>query len=293
MNYVNRIIRRILPKIKIHTWGGFGSQLYGVYLYLELERQLTYRRIQVVVHTSGITERRSEIKHIISINSSEILDYKPVDVFHSRTPNGSKCIFVPKMKRGIRKILLISGFLSESNSRSEFDSVKPWVLSLRGHYTGIHFRFDTLSKLYNLIQAGTFNQLEHRHHIGVHFRLGDLVTLDKKSPTKPELIVSCIQQIEDQSLSIIKLHSDSLHLALSLLEPIIPEGFILEGTRAKSMETLSLLINSSHFIGTTSKISVWVAIFRVILFQNPNTYMQLSFKEHLEAHGVNYGIHYY
>jgi hypothetical protein len=293
LKYFNDLLRLAFPKIRVHTWGGYGSQLYGLYLYLELERQFPYRRIQIVVHTSGVTERFSEIDQYTSINSIEVRDYKSGSQSSASAPRTGNFTILPRIRKLFRCVVKVTGFLSDSNSRSEFENIKPWVLSLRGHYTKIHFNSDSLLRLYKLIEADTSITFTNDHYIGIQYRLGDLVALKNKFPTNPEAIVACIQNINDQSVNEIKLHSDSLDVALRLLRPLIPEGLDLEAVPANPMETIILLSNSSYFIGTTSKISVWVAIFRNILIQNPNTYMKVSFRRQLEEHGINQGVHYY
>ena len=56
---MNQILR-FLPALRVHSWGGFGSQLFTAYVVLKLQKQFTNRRIKVVVHTSGVTRRVSE-----------------------------------------------------------------------------------------------------------------------------------------------------------------------------------------------------------------------------------------
>lgn len=293
LKYLNNLLRIASPKIRVHTWGGYGSQLYGLYLYLELERRFPYRRIQIVVHTSGVTERFSEIEQYTAINSIEVRDYMSSSQSGASAPRTRNVTILPRIKNVFRCAMKVIGFLSESNSRSEFENIKPWVLSLRGHYTRIHFNSDALLRLYKLIEADTSITDTNNNYIGIQYRLGDLVALKNKFPTMPEAIVACIQNINDDSVDEIKVHSDSLDVALRLLRPLIPKGLDLEAVPANPMETIILLSNSSYFIGTTSKISVWVAIFRNILIQNPNTYMKVSFRRQLEEHGINQGVHYY
>ena len=89
------------------------------------------------------------------------------------------------------------------------------------------------------------------------------------------------------------MHSDSLALAVDLLRPSVPTGISLEGVPVTAEESIVLLSNCSHFIGTTAKISVWVTIFRNVLLEKDSTFMQLSFEKQLKAHGVIDGINYY
>ena len=52
----------LLPVLKIHSWGGFGSQLFTAYVILKVQKRYPGRRIKVIVHTSGVTRRVSEFE---------------------------------------------------------------------------------------------------------------------------------------------------------------------------------------------------------------------------------------
>ena len=45
----------------VHVWGGFGSQLFGVSLALELCENSSNKDISLIFHNSGITRRNLEL----------------------------------------------------------------------------------------------------------------------------------------------------------------------------------------------------------------------------------------
>ncbi len=293
LNFVYRIASRILPKVKIHTWGGFGSQLYGVYLYFELERRLPFRRLEIVVHTSGVTERFSEITKYTEIYSVQVSDFKYQHRVKDRIPNISSTLIRSKVKRTFRNIALSVGLVGECNVTSDLESIRPWILSTRGHYTNLILDKILIEKIYCLIQKNSITGIKQNQGVGIHYRLGDLVELKNKFPTKPEAIVGCLEKIGNQNIEHIFLHSDSLDLAINFLRPSVPDGISIEGVPVTAEESIMLLSNYSHFIGTTAKISVWVVIFRKLLLEKENTFMQFSFEKQLKAHGIIDGINYY
>ncbi len=293
MNSVNRLVSWILPKVKIHTWGGFGSQLYGVYLYFELEQRLPFRRLEIVAHTSGVTERFSEIRKYTKINSVEISDFNYNVSLNEGLPNMASSLFKSKVKRAFRQIALSMGVVSECNVTRDLESIRPWILSTRGHYTNLVLDKFLTEKIYSLIQEKCSIGIQKNQGVGIHYRLGDLVGLKNKFPTKPEVIVGCLEKIGYQNMKHIFLHSDSLALAVDLLRPSVPTGISLEGVPVTAEESIVLLSNCSHFIGTTAKISVWVTIFRNLLLEKDGTYMPLSFEKQLKAHGIIDGVNYY
>jgi hypothetical protein len=293
LNFLNRVASRVLPKVQIHTWGGFGSQLYGVYLYFELEKRLPFRRLQIVVHTSGVTERFSEIAKYTNINSVQISDFNSYDRLADGLPNVGSSLTKSKIRKTFRKIALAIGVMSESNVTCELESIRPWILSTRGHYTNLVLDRFLTEKIYCLIQENSITGIQQNQVVGIQYRLGDLVGLENKFPTKPEAIDSCLKKIGNQDIKQILVHSDSLSLAVDLLRPFVPSGISLEGVPVTAEESIILLSNCSHFIGTTAKISVWVAIFRKLLLEKDNTFMQLSFEKQLKGHGITDGINFY
>ena len=50
-----------MPSIKIHCWGGIGSQLFTLALALDLNKRYPKRPIKFIFHTGGVTRRSLEI----------------------------------------------------------------------------------------------------------------------------------------------------------------------------------------------------------------------------------------
>lgn len=292
LNLVCKVLRVILPEIRIHTWGGYGSQIYGIYLYLELENVIPYRRSRIFVHTSGITERSSEISHYKHIKSTEISDFNSNVLEGDKAKKIEKNVLRTRAEKWIRNFLIISGFLSESNNTHELNRIKPWVLTIRGHYTRIQFNIKTLERLYKAIEGN--NQLGERDDcLGIQYRLGDLTKLSNKYPTSPDAILDAIHQIDLGEIKRAIVFSDSLDEALDLLRTKWPNQIFLEGSSAGPEEAILKLCKCNYFIGTTAKLSVWIVVFRVLLLKNSNNFIQENFKEELEAHGILSGITYY
>ena len=51
----------MLPAIKIHIWGGLGSQLYALALKIDLQKKFKTRKVVLVFHNSGVTRRDAEL----------------------------------------------------------------------------------------------------------------------------------------------------------------------------------------------------------------------------------------
>lgn len=93
----------------------------------------------------------------------------------------------------------------------------------------------------------------------LHYRLGDLLTLSEKSPIEARKVASCITKLDSRDVVVI---SDSPEVALRLL------GELVSNVNFKNLDlpiwdAIKFLTLAQVFIGTPSKISEWVAIFRV------------------------------
>jgi len=245
------------------------------------------------VHTSGVTERKSEIRKYKDIKSFEVADYAMKNQFVTIAARGFQQNYIFFLKTFLKKITLRLGFLSESNTLDELNATKPWVLSLRGHYTRIPFNTDSLRLLFELIDRNLDEKKVIKDNIGIQYRLGDLVSLENKSPVRPQSILTCIQKISITSNPGIQIFSDSLPLALDLLRPLIPDTIEIQGVVAEPDEAIILLSKLPYFIGTTAKLSVWVAVFRSLLLFQSNTYICSSFEKELNSHGVTHLVEYY
>ena len=74
-------IRTVLPALRVHSWGGFGSQLFTAYIILKVQNRYPGRRIKVVVHTSGVTRRFSEFNfEQLGTKVIQVEDYRNLKV---------------------------------------------------------------------------------------------------------------------------------------------------------------------------------------------------------------------
>ena len=52
-------------KLKIHSWGGLGSQLHALSIAHDLKQNFPTRKLILIHHTSGVSRRFFELKSII------------------------------------------------------------------------------------------------------------------------------------------------------------------------------------------------------------------------------------
>ena len=173
--FVNSMHNLHFP-LKVHCWGGLGSQLFGVLLYLELKEKLPQRRITLCLHEGGVTLRNSEIGGIFKdIRIKEIKDFSKSSDVTQVEQGYSSAGFRSRLKQLSVKFKVV---LTLDDS-IDFKSIKPWTLSIRGHYSyrGIHK--ESYGLLLSRLSKDGFNRFHiynnQRIQLGVHYRLGDLL----------------------------------------------------------------------------------------------------------------------
>jgi hypothetical protein len=259
VNMIKIVIRHLTPRIKIHVWGGFGSQLFALVMVWRISSKYKHRRVRLVFHSSGVTERIRELpsEWLQNVSFIEVRDF--TNTPPSEKPSQSK-IAVKVDKTRFLGILLFLGILARTNSDKEFNQLKPWVLEVRGHYSHLQVNNVELSRLRTLI--GIDLDGSEINCCSVHYRLGDLIHLESKSYIDPKRIQSILNNNFDKNLPIHIFSDSNPNDVVKLLHNLLDENkasyFALS-----PIETIKFCFNSREFLGTNSKISLWIAIFRL------------------------------
>lgn len=253
------------PAMRVHSWGGFGSQLFTAHLVLRLKEKYPGRRIKVFVHTSGVTQRFTEFNfNAIGIESYEVNDFLKYYGPENRLEETRmlKLLKIKTMKL-LKSALLSLHILEECSDEIEFSLTKPWSLDFRGHYTRIHLDSKLANHLYETLLHNKESLVLKNSSIVIHYRLGDLLSLDEKSPIHPSRVEALLGQLEI-NLVLIKVLTDS---SVREYKEFVSGSPILSSLIAENLnpiDSMLLCVRSEVFIGTGSKVSIWVAIFREI-----------------------------
>jgi hypothetical protein len=265
-------IRALLPALRVHSWGGFGSQLFTAYIILKVQNRYPGRRIKVVVHTSGVTRRFSEFNFeqlgtkVIQVEDYRNLKFQSYSRVDSFRRNFSS---FKSLKQNVSQALNWLRVIQFANSDASFNSIMPWTLGLRGHYTRISLNTELIHCLYLILFDKSSFLTNRNHQLIVHYRLGDLLHLQEKSPIKPNRI---------EELLLIGGYDNTRSMVLSDSSEREFRNFVSGNTTLSSLKlenleplhSLWLCINSEHFIGTGTKLSLWAAIFRDFINDNPS-----------------------
>lgn len=254
-------------RIRIHSWGGFGSQLNALALALHIRNQFKSRDIEIVIHTSGVTKRNLEIDSITPPNITlEVVDDYKLHVMNKQ---------VKKSLRSLLALLLEAlRIVVKPNDNSTLKFVRFWTLSLRGHYAYITFNATVLNSLLHLLQIKS-SEAENTGNI-CHYRLGDLLNLDKDfiSPTSLKKTMAAINEADWT------VFSDSQGAAQEMLMNAAPTTLRCLFLSSAPLEIIRDSVNALNFVGTNSKLSIWISIFRAHLGRK-STHMPESLRKGL------------
>ena len=271
----------IFNKIFVHSWGGLGSQLFAYSTAEYLGQRYPKKQISIVLHSSGVTKRAPAIDFLGE--KYKIIVKDDFDDRLKSDTNVSKSKLI--LKQILKMIMEKSHLVLEGNSTLEQRKIKPWTLVLRGHYSYAEISKNTLKimakKIEDLIEPGFRQNFKGASYIGLHYRLGDLVKLDNKSHIEPTVISTYVLQVAKVNhVTDIHIYSDDLVLARNLLSNELNDSAFFN--EADIWVAIVNLIHSDYFIGTNSKISIWIILFR--LLNDPKSWnaIPLSMQENLE-----------
>jgi hypothetical protein len=246
--------------LRVHCWGGLGSQLYALSTARDLRSRFPKRRIILILHSAGVTSRSSELAFIPNLEFEVVT----VNDFKERNENQS----LKSHKRPIsisfliKKFLILFGFVATANSSSEFNKIKPWIISLRGHYFYRQVSPSFYSYLLSFINSSEEKNVDKKFNISIHYRMGDLLKLKEKSYVPVAKITDELFRVLSQHQNIdLNLYSDSPKEASDLLKNSGVETAI-NVHDLPAIEVIRACYKSNYFIGTNSKISLWIVNLR-------------------------------
>ncbi len=253
----------LLPPLKIHAWGGLGSQLFAISLAHDLSRRFPYRRIKVVLHTGGVTHRKPEV-----VDLFPNIDYSYTDDYHSSKPLESE--FIEGKIRTTRNLLKIASkllFLIEtSNSDDEYDRIKFWTVSIRGHYSYRTISMEFYSQFERALRSSVkYPEFDPMSACVLHYRLGDLIILPEKSPISVNTLMRELNELVNTiHFKELVIYSDSPEVAVERFTDFVATP--VSAPNVNTIEVMASSIKALYFIGTSSKISFWIAGVRASIF---------------------------
>jgi len=257
----------LLPALRVHSWGGFGSQLFTAYVILKVQKRYPGRRIKVIVHTSGVTRRVSEFdftKLDAEVVQIEDFENKETQRKTAINPLHQSLNTIKFLKNIAFRVLKALRMVQSADTNKTFYSVSLWTLALRGHYTRLSIDKELITSLYRILFDDRGFQRSSNSSAIIHYRLGDLMNLVEKSPISPERVEKVLE-LAGPKIESTKVLSDSSE---SEYRNFVTGSRVLSSLTLENLESLPslwLCITSNMFIGTGTKLSLWAAIFRDIM----------------------------
>jgi hypothetical protein len=251
-------VSSLMPVLRIHSWGGLGSQLFAVAVASRLNLK-SRRRVRIVLHTGGVTRRLPEICDLYPEFDYQLVDDFSVVDFHG---NSIEINRRTELKAYIKPLILALKLIVEPNVESDFKRIKPWTSSLRGHYSYLTITSDFLQEFSQILSSKYPVLPNHElRSCSIHVRLGDLLSLAEKGPIDPNRIMGELARKRENDRELkIAFYSDSLKEVLDYLPN--SREFMPSFRDVPVLQAMAECANSEEFIGTSSKISFWIIALR-------------------------------
>jgi hypothetical protein len=253
-----------INKLKVNSWGGFGSQLWVLYLIHDLKKKFLDKQIILVHHTSGITRRPFEIHSLIDPN----IKINVIDDFRGKKAYqiGKHYIKINIFKRITKKLLVKFGILGFANTDQEFEKISNKILEIRGHYSSRTIKSDFLEYLSNTLITQGEPENYYKDSLIIHYRLGDLQNLPNKTFVASTNLINAMNEIISlENFNEIIVYSDSIDIARELLEFKLVVPTPMNFIELTTIELVKNSIRAKYFIGTSSKVSEWIITIREYL----------------------------
>jgi len=255
--------------IKVHCWGGFGSQLFACVVARRLNERFPQRKIVVVFHSSGVTARHLEVPQSFLQGSRVTLsnDFQGESKSNGSTAGKSQ---QNRIKTFIILLLRKLRFLVRLNSEMEFRHIRYWSLEVRGHYTQLSLTENEIDWVISSLGIDLKNNLSD-DVFSVHFRLGDLMKLSTKSFIPVERVTRTLLSVPN--VNTLSIYSDSSEQEVRMLiaDALTPLSFKV--SQLPTLQVIKNCVENSYFLGTNSKISLWIALIRCTKSLGKATYL--------------------
>jgi hypothetical protein len=248
-------------KLRVHSWGGLGSQLHALAIVFEIQNIYPRRKIKIIHHTSGVSRREFELKSILprDILVKQIDDFIPKNE-SSITENYRKGRKFRNFIKDLLDKLLIS---SNPDRDNNLRRIRFWTFEIRGHYSRIPINIEFLDYLTKNLQTNSLEQNELENTLTIHYRLGDLLTLAEKTYVPSINLLKVIEDIYHVNIvNRILIFSDSIEVARGKLKELDKLTDKIDYSNAPTLTVINISLMSRYFIGTNSKVSFWIEVLR-------------------------------
>jgi hypothetical protein len=271
--------------VKVHVWGGIGSQLHAIFLLKSLQSYFPKKHFVFFHHEyKNYPFRMSTLEpevrffypgHTYCVSRDIQMPSPVVESIGAMRAFLLKDRFANFLsKKVLRRTLYAIGLYWEPKSFQLIPKLPRVCTDIVGHYSELRFPISLYDELLNKItpisKSATFF---------VHYRSGDLNLFGKTEISFSRIVnllgnlstspgESLIVYSENEFMS----QEDSAHLSKRFLLENIGIDLGVENFFTQS-------VNAGNFIGTNSKASLWIAMLRCIQGHCDSTFLPISMRE--------------
>jgi hypothetical protein len=247
--------------LRVHSWGGLGSQMFALAEIFEIRQEHPRRRIKVIHHTSGLSKRLFEIEFMLDDKTQLIT----CDDYVKQNYQGNTKNYKSKksIRKAIKRILNFFAISIDFDSYEIVKSIKPWTYEIRGHYSNILISEKFLENCVEFYKIGSTEKARVQNSLVVHYRLGDLINLPGRPNIKSNEVIQAVQDSSKANcFDRIIIYSDSVHIASKMLIKLEELMIPIEYSDLPTTLLVKHSIAAKFFIGTNSKVSIWIVYIR-------------------------------
>ena len=245
------------------------------------------RSMKIVLHTGGVTRRVPEVAELYPE-----FEYEYEEDFQKRNQvtveSTGKSRFV--LQDTIKWFLSSIGLLAYCDDDEATNKLAPWVISIRGHYSYRTINSNFLSNLADRLERiNDSKTADLKSSCIVHYRLGDLLIITEKNPITAQSVASEFLRVKDNMyFEDLIVFSDSPSEARSRFSPLFSNEFVV--LDSKTSLVIANSVQSKYFIGTSSKVSFWIAGLREVVYQSPSSLPLENLNQFIKSSGTNSGL---
>ena len=255
--------------------------MHACFLSHRIQSDFPKRKVSLIFHSSGVTRRPPEVLGLLGD-----LDYRIVDDF---VGHQNQIDLKRRFRKEFKQRFFSRFHIIEScNNEIEYKRLRAWTLQARGHYSNLNlssnFSKITLGRMRELGFFSAMELNEISHSGSIHIRLGDLLEIEEKNPTNFQDVIDVVKaNVETLEKIGLHIYSDSPHVANEILNEFNFTVLAKDKYQENAMNALVGMVDSSVFIGTGSKLSLWVAVLRFHTHFTRPTFLPSYLKPILES----------
>jgi hypothetical protein len=250
--------------LRVHSWGGLGSQMFALSLIFEIRKEYPRRRIKVIHHTSGLSRRLFEIEFMLD-NKTQLMttdDYvKPTNLKNFKSDKPKKLVL-----KAAKSILNFFALSVDFDSNNSLKRIKRWTYEVRGHYSKSLVSENFLKHCVSFYKVDNTEKIRMQNSLVIHYRLGDLIDLPGRSNIKFNEILQVVHNtLKTNNFERIIIYSDSVDIAKEMLTSLEDLMIPIDYSDLPTISLVTHSVNAKFFIGTNSKVSIWIVTIREYL----------------------------